>query len=159
LLLKAEKAPLIHGRASIRATKSVNHNVPEMGRFLRVASLVSRCSMPFLRAGAAEDVIEGGGILLAIGELDAVVGQERMYPTWNRVQKIAKQLSRLAPSGASRQSKIGELRRAVDGIEEGLTAFGGPIYSQIDVEIPDRIALEALSRGFVFARSGRCEIP
>jgi len=38
LLLKAEKAPLIYGKASIRATKPVDHETPEMGRFWGVSS-------------------------------------------------------------------------------------------------------------------------
>ncbi|MFT6773026.1 MAG: hypothetical protein ACJA1L_000733, partial [Paracoccaceae bacterium] len=39
------KTPLIHRETFIRATKAVNRNAPEMGRFLRVSS----CPNPWLR--------------------------------------------------------------------------------------------------------------
>jgi hypothetical protein len=46
LLLKAEKAPLIRGKASTRATKPVNRNALGMGKFLRVSSWHSLRDVP-----------------------------------------------------------------------------------------------------------------
>jgi hypothetical protein len=50
LLLKAEKTPLIRGKASTRATKPVNRNALGMGRFLRASSCLERLRRRLKRA-------------------------------------------------------------------------------------------------------------
>ena len=87
-----------------------------------------------------------GGVTVAglLGELDAVVRQDRVDAVGHGVEEQLQEL----PSGLSvcllNQLRHGELARSVNGDEEIELALGRPELGDIDVEEADRIPFEPL---------------
>ena len=80
-----------------------------------------------------------------IGELDAIVGQDRVDAVGRRFQQVFEKLLRRSPISRVDQLGDGELAGAVDADEQVELAFGGLHLCNIHVEEADRVALEALS--------------
>ena len=87
-----------------------------------------------------------GGVAVTrlVGELDAVVGQDRVDAVRHGCQQVFEELSRGSPVSLVDQLGDRELAGAVDADEQIQLAFGGLHLSDIDVEEADRVALEAL---------------
>jgi hypothetical protein len=88
-----------------------------------------------------------GGVPVAglLGELDAIVGQDRVDAVRYGLQQVFEELPRRPPVSLVDQLCDRELARAVDGHEQVKLALGGLHLGNIHVEEADRIALEALS--------------
>lgn len=97
-------------------------------------------------ADAVEDVFECKCILLAIGELDAVVRQDRVDLVGHSRDKIAQELSGHHLARPLMQFDIGELGGAVDGHEEADFSLASAHFGDVDMEIPDGVTLELLLR-------------
>ena len=102
-----------------------------------------------LVADAIEDVVEGVDVAGAVGELDAIVGQNGLDGIGDRRHQIAQELSGLHLTGCGMELGEGEFGGAVDGHEEGEFALGRLHAGDIDVEVADRVALEPLLDGLV----------
>ena len=96
-----------------------------------------------LGANAAEDVREGIGVLLAVGELNAIIRQDDVDAVGYRQDQIAQELRRFHLAGTLDQTNEGELAGAVDRHEQGELAFFGADLCDIDMKVADRILLEA----------------
>jgi len=110
-------------------------------------------------ADAVEDVLQGVPILLAIGELDAVLGEHGVDGVGDDGHDVAQELGGHHLTGLLMQLRIGEFRGPVDGHEEGELAFGRAHLGDLDVEIADRIALDFFLRGLSPSSSGKREMP
>ncbi|AMB45849.1 hypothetical protein Y590_13085 [Methylobacterium sp. AMS5] len=102
-----------------------------------------------LCADAAEDVREGIGILLAVGELNAVIRQDDVDAVGHRHDQITQELRRLHLASALDKMNEGELAGTVDRHEQVQLALFGADLCDIDMEVADRILLEALLLGLV----------
>src|SRR4051794_37756421 len=87
-----------------------------------------------LVADAVEDVAAVPDVLLAWGELHAVVGQHGMDTVGDGLDQVAQEVGGLHLSGASDQADEGELAGAVDGHEKTELAFLGADLGDVDVE-------------------------
>lgn len=92
-----------------------------------------------------------GGVPVAglLGELDAIVGQDRVDTVRHGFQQVLKELPRCAPVSLVDQLGDRELARSVYADEQVKLAFGGLHLGNIDVEETNRVALEALPLRFV----------
>ncbi len=88
-------------------------------------------------------------IVAIVGELDAVIGQDRVDPVRNGFEQVLQKLPSGPPVGLLDQLSDGELAGAVDCHEEIELTFSGLHFGNIHVEEPDRVALEALTLGLV----------
>lgn len=104
---------------------------------------------PMLSADPVEDVLHREDVALAMGELDAVVGQHGVEPIRNGGDQIEQELRRRYLSSLFDQLGEGELACSVNGDEDVELAFGGLELGDVDVEEPDWVALEPLPFGFV----------
>ena len=115
-------------------------------------SRVVRLGQPVLdTVGLADHVeahrsgVNGVAVPRLLGELDAVVGENGVNLIWHGFEHVLKEL----PSSASvsRFNELGdsELGCAVDADEEVEFALGGLHFGDVDVEEPDRVALELLT--------------
>ena len=95
-------------------------------------------------ANTVEDVFEGKPVLLTIGELNAVIGQDRVDPVRHSSDQVAQELGGNHFSRTLMQFDIGELGCPVDGDKQPDFAFAGAQFGDIDVEISDRVSLECL---------------
>lgn len=95
-------------------------------------------------ADAVEDVLEDVPVLLAVGELDSVVGEHGVNGVRDGSHEVAHELGGGHLAGLLVQFRIGELGGPVDGYEEVELAFGRAHFGDVDVEIADRVALELL---------------
>lgn len=77
----------------------------------------------------------------------AVVGEHGVHAVRHGLRQGAQEVGGDARSGALVQLGKGELRGAVDGHEKVEFALLGPDFGDVDVEVADRISLEALARG------------
>ena len=95
-------------------------------------------------AHTVEDVFEGKPILLAIGEPDAIVGQDRVDSIRYGSDQMTQELGGNHLSRALMQFDIGELGCPVDGDKQPEFTFAGAQFGDVDMKISDRIALECL---------------
>ena len=95
-------------------------------------------------AHTVEDVFEGNPVLLAMGELYTIVGQDRVDPVRHDRAQIAQELGGNHFSRALMQFDIGELRGPVDGDKQPDFTFAGARFGDVDMEISDQVALECL---------------
>lgn len=77
-------------------------------------------------------------------ELDAVIGQDRMYAVGHGFQKAFKELPGRLAIGFLDQLCHREFAGAIDGHKEIEFALFGPDLGNVDVEEADRVALELL---------------
>ena len=89
------------------------------------------------------------GVARREGELDAVVCQDGVDLVGERLDHPFQKGRRRSPSGLLDQLHNGEFARSINGDIEIELAFGGLDLGDINVEIPDRIGLEALLGGLV----------
>jgi hypothetical protein len=90
-----------------------------------------------LSTGAPEDVLHGRAVLLAVFELDAVVGEDRVDLVGNCRDEMAQEFGCDHLGGPLVQFDIGELGRPMDGHEEIELAFRGLHLGDVDVEVSD----------------------
>ena len=102
-----------------------------------------------------------GGVPVArlLGELNAIVGQDRVYPVRHGLQQVFEELPCCAPIGLVDQLGDCELAGAVNADEQVELAFGSLHLSDIDMEETDRVSLEALSLRLIPSTFGRREMP
>ena len=91
-----------------------------------------------IAADAVEDVLEGVPVLLAVGELDAVVSEHSVDCVGDGSHEITQELGGGHLASLPMQLRIGGLRGPVDGHEKVKLAFGRAHLSDVDVEITDR---------------------
>jgi hypothetical protein len=89
-----------------------------------------------------KDMLEGIVIPLAVGELNAVIRQDRVDFIGHGVDEVAQELRRDGLDGLRVQLGIGKLAGAVDGDEQLEFAFFGPHFGDLDGEGADRIGLK-----------------
>ena len=92
-----------------------------------------------------------GGVAVAwlLGELDAVIGQDRVDAIRHGFQQVFEELPCCPAISLVDQLRDGELAGTVGADEQVELAFRGLHLSDIDVEEADRVALEALPLLFV----------
>ncbi len=84
-----------------------------------------------------------------VGELDAIIGQDRVDAVGNHFQQVLQKLPRRSPVGLLNQLGDRVLAGSVDGNEEIELTLGGLHFGDVHVKEPDGVALEALTLGFV----------
>jgi transposase len=84
-----------------------------------------------------------------LGELDAVVGQDRVDAVGYGFEQMLEELPGRSPVSLVDQLGDRELAGAVDADEQVELAFGGLHLGDVDVEEADRVTLEELPLGFV----------
>jgi hypothetical protein len=82
-----------------------------------------------------------------LGELDAVVGQDRVELVRNDDQDLLQELARGSTGGLLTEPGDGKLRRPINGYEQVKLAFACADLGDVDVEEADRVALELLLGG------------
>jgi hypothetical protein len=97
-----------------------------------------------LVAHAVEDVPAIVDIAFARGELDAVVGQDRVDLVGHGLDQFAQELGRFHLACAFHETSKGELAGAVDSYEQPQLAFFRPHLGDVDVKVADWVGLEAL---------------
>ena len=98
---------------------------------------------------AAEPGCWSVAVLGDVGELDAVVGQHRVYFVRNSGNQCFQEVRRRPGGGTLDEVDKGELGGPIYRDIEVEFAFGGLHLSQIDVKIADCVGLELLSRRLV----------
>lgn len=137
-----------------------------MVRFIRshlaVGPRMVRFGEPVLDVVGLADHVEThltrpGGVAVAglLGELDAIVGQDRMDAVGHGSQQVLEELPRRAPVSLVYQLGDRELACAVDADEQVKFASGGLHFSDIYMEEADRVAPEALPLRFVALNIGK----
>jgi hypothetical protein len=102
-----------------------------------------------LAANAIKEMPESLLVLFAVGKLNAVVREHGMDGVGQRPDQLTQELRGFFLSCAAVQFEVGELAGTVDGHEQIKPALCGLYFSNVDVEIPDGVALEFLSGCFV----------
>jgi hypothetical protein len=102
-----------------------------------------------LPAGGPEGVDGGVGLGVVVdrqgvGEPGAVVGQHRVDAVRHGFDEVVQEVGRDPARGPLVQPGEGELRRAVDGHEQVQLALLGADLGDVEVEVADRVGLEAL---------------
>ena len=115
----------------------------------RVINLGQSVLDPVLLADAVEDVMEGGAVAASVGELHAVVGENRVDAVGDGFDKIPEELGGSHLAGLLDKADKGELRGPVDGDEQIELAFLRPHLGDVDVNVADGISLEAGPLGLV----------
>ena len=122
---------------------------------LAVCPGVVRLGQPVLDAMLVADPVEqvnavsrgrAGAVPGQIGELDSVVGENRVDPVGNDLDERLQESRRDFPGCLLAQLGMGELAGPVDGDEQIEPAFLGTNLGNINVEIADGIRLEPLLR-------------
>ena len=93
----------------------------------------------------------GRGDVAGRGEVGAVVGEHRVHPVGHGLDEMPEEIARDPPRRSSMELDEGELGRAVDGDEQVEPPFRRVNLGQIDVEVAERVSLEARPLGFVAA--------
>ena len=88
-------------------------------------------------------------MLNAVAELDAVIGEDSMYPVGDRLDQCRQEVGRSLHVGSRVQSGKGKLRCAIDCHEEVEPALPSTNLGDVDVEVADRVGFEGLLRGLV----------
>ena len=100
-------------------------------------------------ANPIEDVLEGISIRTAVGKLDPVVSEHRMQLVRNGLYHIAQELGCSHLVGRGMEFGQCELGRSVDSHEEVELALSSLHFGDVNMEIADGVALEALLDGLV----------
>lgn len=129
---------------------------------MTVASLIvlsSRSTCPLVQGGLhlgqtmlnavlvtdpVEDVMEGVEIAGPIGELNAVVRQNRMDGIGYSLDQIAQELGCIHLSGFGVKLDEGKLGRSINGHKQIELALSGLDFSDIDVKVANGVTLELL---------------
>lgn len=92
-----------------------------------------------------------GGVAIArlLGELDAIIGQDRVDTVGHGFQQVIEELPCGSPVGLVDQPGDCELAGSVDGDEQVQLAFGRLHLRDVHVEEANGISLEALPFGLV----------
>jgi len=96
-------------------------------------------------AYAIEDMFERHGVRGSFGELNAVVGQDRVDLVRACLDQMAQELRGVHLAGLFVKLDEDELRRAVDGDEHVELAVLRADLGDVDMEVADRIGFELLS--------------
>lgn len=96
-----------------------------------------------------KDVLAVPDVSLARGKLDAIVGQDDVDAIRHCCCQVSQKLRCLHLAGTFDQTDEGELAGAIDRHEEVQLTLLGADLCNIDVEVADRIWLEALLLGLV----------
>src|ERR1700709_25673 len=119
---------------------------------LTIGPRVVRLGKPVLDIVRLTDHVEAhlprpSGVAVArlLGELDAIVGQDCMYPVGHGFQQVFEELPGGSPVSLFDELGDRKFTRTVDADEQIELAFGGLHLGDIDVKEADRVALEALS--------------
>ncbi len=110
---------------------------------------------PMLLAHTIEDMGAVPDVLLASGELDAIIGQHDVDAVRHSLNQVAQELSRLHLARALHKTNEGELACAVDGHEEAQLALSGLHLGNVDMEVADGVRGEALPLGLVALHLGQ----
>jgi hypothetical protein len=89
------------------------------------------------------------GVARRESKLDAVVGEHRVHFLGNGRDQSFEEGCDVGPSRLPDQLHESELAGAIDGDVEVELAFGGLNFSDVDVEVTDRISFELLLRRLV----------
>ena len=123
---------------------------------LTVGPGMVRLGEPMLNAIRLTDHVEAhparpGGVAIAglLGELDAIIGQDRVDAVGYGFEQMLEELPGRSPVSPVDQLSDRELAGAIDAHEQVELAFGGLHLGDIDVEEADRVTLEELPLGFV----------
>ena len=118
---------------------------------MTVASLMVRFREPVLDAICLADHVEAHltrpsrvAVAGLLGELNAIVGQDRLDSVRHGFQQVFEKLPRCSSISLVDQLGDCELAGAIDADEQVELAFGGMHLGDIDVKEADRVALEAL---------------
>jgi len=82
-------------------------------------------------------------------EVDAIICKNGVYPVRHRLQQMLQELPGCFAIGFLDQLGDRELAGPVNGDKEIKLAFLGPDFSNVDMEISDRVTLELLALRFV----------
>jgi len=102
---------------------------------------------------AIKEMMNGVHIALAIGELDAVIGQHRVDLVGYRGDQVPEELRGDSCVGLGMPLGLGKLTGAVNRDTPGTLAFFRAHVSHSEVEVTDRIAFERVLLGLI-ARDG-----
>ena len=129
----------LNGGLLERAVHPLDLSIPIRPGMVRLGEAVINA---VLSAHAVEDMDTRELVLLAVGELDAVIGQHRMQLVGHGLDEIAEKLGcdHLGRSGM--QFGVSELARAVDGHEQVELPLFGSNLGDVDVEVAQRIRPE-----------------
>lgn len=102
-----------------------------------------------LIADAIEDVLAVADVAHAIGELDGVIGEHCVDTVRHGLDQFAQELRSLHLACTLDEANKGEFAGGVDGHKHAQLAFGRADLVDVDVEVADGVAREALLLGFV----------
>ena len=94
-----------------------------------------------------------------LGELNTVVGQDRVNAVWRGFQKVLREFPSRFAVGLVHRLRHRELAGSVNGDKEIELAFFRPDLGDIDVKEANGVALELLPFGRVPSMSGSREMP
>jgi hypothetical protein len=113
---------------------------------LRTGQLEGMASEGLLAGQHPPDVGGPPAVPGRVGELRAAVAEDRVDPIDHGSDRAAQEVGGNAPGHAFMQFGEGELAGALDDDQHVELAFLGRHFSNIDVEEPDRVALEGFLR-------------
>ena len=88
--------------------------------------------------------IDGVSVTRLLGELDAIIGQDRVQPVGHDDQDLFQELDGRAPCCLIIKPHHGKFRRAINGYEQIELSLTAAHLGNVDMEKPDRIGLELL---------------
>ncbi|SLN77802.1 hypothetical protein ROG8370_03985 [Roseovarius gaetbuli] len=128
-----------HGRVLDRSVHPLDLAIRP--RMLHLCQPVLDC---MLAAHAVKDMFEGTCIAASVCKLDAVIGQHRVQPVRNSSNQVAQELGGGHLPCLLNELGYGELARPVNANEDVELAFSGLHLCDVDMEIANGIAFEAL---------------
>ena len=108
-----------------------------------------------LAAGAVKDVFKGVNMPFMIGELDAIIGEHDVEPVGHGCDQVSQEGRSGHFPGLLVQFHEGELGGAVDGDKEIQLALRRLNFSNINMEVAERVGLELLLRRLVTTDLGQ----
>lgn len=108
-----------------------------------------------LAADPVKDVFEGINVLIMIGELDAITGEQDVEPVGHGGDEIAQESGRGHFPCLVVQFHENELGGAINGNEDIQLAFRPLNLSNINVEVAERIGLELHLRRLIPVNFGQ----
>ncbi len=108
-----------------------------------------------LGADFIEDVLGGTSGGAPVGKLGAIVGEHGVQFVGDCGDQFAQELSGGAAVGLGLRASEGELRGSVNGHKQIELAFSSTQWGDIDVEVAEGVAFEALAGGPVGSRLGQ----
>src|SRR5436189_2917319 len=100
-----------------------------------------RASMSLISSGV-QVLPLGPGIAAGLGEMRAIVGENRVNSVGHSRDQGAQEVARNAASDPLMQLDKGELGRAIDRDQPVKLALLGSDFREVDVEVADRVAFE-----------------